>query len=134
MKFKIHVTTEDDATGEKAWWETYEEETDDPKRWGEGIIEYFNSSLRPHEKPRKFLGVEVIDDHSIKEHKWVKISAATQLERGRNFDRMECERCGVTGKRFGLQGSTTIDSKFRRVAFKRCDTSLEFIQKNGFPE
>jgi hypothetical protein len=113
--------------GEKALVkETYEKITGDPEQWSRDIIDWFNSTLRPHERKRIFVRCEVEGEVPPAEHKWAKVTAMTKANQyGMPYDAMQCERCGITGKRFGLGPHTKIDSKFRRAAFKRCDTSLK---------
>lgn len=109
--------------------ETYEKETDDPEQWSRDIITWFNATLRPHEKKREFVRCEVEGEIPPKNHKWFKVSAMTKsmiggARHGSPYDAMQCERCGVTGKRFGLAPHVRIDSKFKNKVFKRCDETL----------
>ena len=55
MKFKIHVKDE-----RLDWWEDYNEDTDNPQKWAEELVQKFNNSLRPMEKPRTLIDIEVI--------------------------------------------------------------------------
>lgn len=74
-------------------------------------VDYFNRTLKPHEKERKLVSVKdtVIDKTAIIPHNWIKISLVT--EKG-GYDKMKCTQCGATGKRYGLYG-VRIDSKFK---------------------
>lgn len=122
MKFKIHVTD-----GVEDWWEEYDKETVDADEWGRSIIDFFNSTLRPTEKPRSFLGSEVIDADNGKFHDWVKqLNGMSVPFRGSIVDIFKCSRCGMTGKRYGT-GDITPDSKFKAKVFRRCDTAKERI-------
>ncbi len=119
------------------WWkhpgedkeqdETYEKITADPEKWSREIIDWFNSTRRPHERERVFVRCLVAGEVPPAEHKWSKATAMTQMDArirsGSPFDRMQCERCGVTGKRYGLQQRVKIDSKFKLKVYQRCDTS-----------
>jgi hypothetical protein len=114
--------------------ETHEQITTDPEQWCEDIIAWFNSTLRPHETKREFVRCEVIGEVPPAEHRWVKHSAMTKImvggpRSGSNYDSMECGRCGVTGKRYGLKEYVKLDSKWRKAAFKRCDTSMKELGK-----
>lgn len=120
MKFKIHVTD-----GTEDWWEEYDKETVDPDEWGRSIIEFFNSTLRPGEKPRTFLGSEVIDADNGKFHNWEKrLDGMSRVFRGHVVDIFYCTRCGITGKRYGFGPEPKHDAKFRKKVFQRCDTAL----------
>ena len=98
-------------------------------------IDWFNSTLRPHETKRVFVRCEVIGEVPPAEHRWMKHSAMTKVvvggpHNGSNYDAMECERCGVTGKRYGLNEYVHLDSKWKKkVAFKRCDTAMRELGK-----
>lgn len=115
--------------------ETHEQITADPKQWCRDILDWFNSTLRPHERKRFFVRCEVIGEVPPAEHRWSKRSAMTKVmsggpRSGQNYDAMDCERCGVTGKRYGLQEYVHLDSKWKKkIAFKRCDTSMRELGK-----
>ena len=109
--------------------ETYERITNDPEKWSRDIIDWFNSTLRPHETKREFIRCEIHGEVPPAAHKWFKVTAITKTmmggpRHGAMFDAMQCERCGVTGKRFGIGRAVKLDSKFRKKEFKRCDTTL----------
>lgn len=109
--------------------ESYEKETDDPEQWSRDIIDWFNSTLRRGERKREFIRCEIEGEVPPAEHKWFKVTAMTKLSRyGTPYDAMHCERCGVTGKRFGIGSHVKLDSKFRRKAFKRCDTAVALLR------
>ena len=108
--------------------ETYEQRTMDPVQWSKDILAWFNSTLRPHETKRVFVRCEIEGDVPPAEHKWFKCTAMTKSfvggdRHGSMYDAMQCERCGVTGKRF--HGYVKLDSTWRKAAFKRCDTAME---------
>jgi hypothetical protein len=85
--------------------EGWEEEHDLPDGWPsvevQRLIDRFNATLRAHEIPRRLVRIVSQEPSKPKprEHKWEKTSLVT--ERG-GYDRMRCERCGATGKRYGL--------------------------------
>ena len=119
MKFKMQVKCD----GCEPWWEEYDKDTDDPQKWAEDIVAWFNSTCRPGEKPRTLLAVEIIDSTS-KHHKWVKHVKGMSIQfRGATCDIMYCSVCGITGKRYGLNNVIKRDSKFRKKAFDYCNTS-----------
>lgn len=124
MKFKLYWKHPGDG---RLVCETYEQETSDPEEWCRDIIKWFNDTLRPHETKRVFVRCEIIGEVPPAEHKWFKVTAMTQATTGQRhgqfYDAMKCERCGVTGKRFGLGTYVKLDSKWRRKAYRRCDTA-----------
>ncbi len=96
---------------------------------GRETIDWFNRTLRPHESKRELVRCEIEGEVPPAEHKWAKSSVMTQVmtgtaRHGANYDKMECERCHVTGKRYGLHSHVNLDSKFTLKAFRRCDTSM----------
>lgn len=128
MKFKIIVR---DVDGEDTWEEEYDENTQDPRAWAENVIKFFNSTLKPDwEKPRELVDVVVLDERDIK-HDWEKRTDGMSVNfRGNFVDLMRCRRCGITGKRYGISGRVKIDSKYRKKAFRRCDTALEELKRH----
>lgn len=90
----------------------------DAEAWGRKTLDAFNSSLRPHEKPRAFIRCALHGKSDV--HDWTKTSLVTQHTAQGTFDRMQCTACKITGKRFGLGGGVTIDSKYRKYKLKPC--------------
>lgn len=126
MRFKLYWKHPGEAD-DKAFCESYDELTTNPEKWSRDIIDWFNKGLRPGERKRIFVRCEVEGEVPPAEHKWAKATAMTQSDNrirgGSPYDRMECERCGVTGKRYGLHSHVRIDSKFKLKVYQRCDTS-----------
>lgn len=128
MKFRIKVCPVNDPAGE--WWEDYDEDISDPEEWAKATVERFNNTSRPGSCPRKLLAVEIMDAESIKDHKWDKdIQRMSVSDHLGNYDGMTCRRCRITGKRFGLQGVVTLDSKWRAKVYARCDTAKAHLDK-----
>ena len=118
------------AKDSSAIGETHEQLTTDPVQWSKDLLDWFNRTLRPHERKRVFVRCEIVGEVPPAEHRWVKHSAMTKVmsggpRHGQIYDAMECERCGVTGKRYGLGPAVKLDHKFKATAFKRCDTSMQ---------
>lgn len=98
--------------------EGWEEEFDVPNGWPsvevQRVIDRFNATLRPGELPRRL--VEILSQSKSPpkpiEHTWGKTSLVTEFGKGRSYDRMRCDRCGATGKRYGLgQDGVTLDPR-----------------------
>jgi|SRR5271157_554035 len=120
----IQHASEDDP----AWEESYDihdiRTLDKARVWAERLVQDFNNTLRPHEQLRKL--VDVIAEGVGTEgsaHDWEKTNAITRKDRLGIYDTMRCRKCGITGKRFGLNSHTTIDNKFRAKKYKTCHIS-----------
>lgn len=132
MKFKILVKNTADAD-DSAWWEHYEENTDNAQQWVEEVLQTFNDTLRPHEQHRTLLKVEVEGDSNDPFHTWEKSSVGMSSNfRGDIVDIFKCSKCGITGKRKNLSSVIKIDSKFRKKCFQDCGQAKQEIAK--YPE
>lgn len=131
----LHCHDEDGS-----WAEKYEEGDapstfkpgDDIEIWAHALLDRWNATLRPKDKPRVLDRVEVVDDGAPaeppKDHDWHKTNAATLSDRSGVYDRMRCERCGTTGKRFGLTNIKR-DAAFKARAFETCRGALALLAK-----
>jgi hypothetical protein len=115
---KIEVEVKD-VGGADTWIETYECDGD-PEKYARGIIDKFNNTLRPYEKPREFVDLKVVDDRKL--HDWGKTNLITVVKGGRSYDTMKCEVCGITGKRFGL-GTMGVkrDTRYKAEKYEYCN-------------
>ncbi len=127
MLFKIQLETDT----RDPWWEKYDKPIEDPRGWAKETIECFNSTLRPSEEPRELLDVQIIDAQSNKDHTWVKQNIMTIMRGSSSYDKVKCQVCGITGKRFGLSPSVRIDSKFMAKVYQRCDTAKVHLDKKA---
>lgn len=134
MNFRMQVTD-----GSQTWWEDFnypsvrsqQNAEDEANR----MIERFNATLRPYEKPRTLLSVAFGEGDSEEtkpmrvRHQWEKTNLITVKGRGGNYyDEMRCSNCGITGKRYGL-GGVTPDSQYKAKAFLSCDTAKALLAK-----
>lgn len=124
--FKIIMTVDHPGIRGKPWKETETVEADDVTdafRKAQDIIKRFNSTRVEGEKRRGLVSCEVqtgveAGDMRIP-HAWEKTNLVTIINTtGRMFDTAKCKHCGITARRYGLQGYT-IDKKFEGRYF--CD-------------
>lgn len=100
-------------------YEEIDTDTNDAAFDAKQLLHFFNRTRRPGDIRRTFHSVEVLDKHSIEKHDWRKTSLVTEAG---GYDRMKCERCGITGKRYGLgQHGVIRDKKYSAVKYCRCD-------------
>lgn len=121
------------GTTHEPWPEPYTKECTDPEQWARETIEQFNATLRPGERPRELVRVEI---HATGvnpiEHTWRKQNLITLSRGDLSYDLVKCERCGITGKRYGVgAGSIKRDSAFRSRVYLRCDTALAHFKKKA---
>ena len=129
MKFNV-ICRKLGSTNE--WTETYNKNITDPQDWAKKTMSNFNGNLRPHEQAREIVRVEILEDNNDSFHSWDKLTTGQSvLFRGDIVDLMRCSKCGVTGKRFGLNERIKLDSKFKGKAFERCDTAKAKIATNS---
>lgn len=70
-----------------------------------------------------------INESARQAHRWRKKNAATRRDRLGLYDVHECERCGVTGKRFGLSGTIKRDSIFRANVYGNCSFAFSRLRR-----
>lgn len=122
----------DDAS---AWSEDYSysyiETLGEAEQQARRFVDDFNASLRPGEKRRVFVRVEEIaEEVNLDErHEWRKTNLMTLASPHGRHDTMKCEVCGITGKRYGISESVTLDSQYRAKAFTHCDTARALLAK-----
>lgn len=130
-KFEMFWRRVDDATMEPVR-EVYERRCADVTEAAQGLIDHFNSTLRRYEKARVLVSARELDDQTMTEHVWIKATAMTQRGRhGKAFDKMHCQRCGLTGKRYGLSADISIDAPFNRTpGYKNCARASELLKSH----
>lgn len=129
MKFRMLVEHAD-GQGEP-WWEDYDKSNiPDPEAWCRRTVDTFNKTLRPKERARRLLTVEVLDANTDPEHRWEKQNAITQQDRlGSLYDTMKCAACGITGRLYGLRRGVVRDQRYRAKVYERCDTAQRHLHK-----
>ncbi|MBD7942500.1 hypothetical protein H9650_00040 [Psychrobacillus sp. Sa2BUA9] len=99
---------------EITWKEEYVIDGVNPFDWAKATIDNFNATLRADESPRELVGVTVLDESEKNtQHKWTKTNLLTIVRGSSVYDTMKCEKCGITGKRHGLDNRIMIDSKYK---------------------
>ena len=58
-------------------------------------------------------------------HWWQKTSLVTKGDRFGMYDVYECVRCGITGKRYGLNERIAVDSRFKAKRIRTCKEETE---------
>ncbi len=141
MNFKMRAKHDgdNDAAG---FWEEFDKPgvTDQAsaEAAAQGLIDFFNDTLREGERRRVLLKVvylgrngegnaRKLSSAQREEHDWHKQSLIT--ERG-GYDRMECSKCGITGRRYGF-GNVGIrrESAFKAKGFAYCDTARVLLAR-----
>lgn len=128
---KIKMAVKQLSTG-SIWFEEYEIDNDkDPVVFCTDLIQKFNSALRHGESPREFIGVEITEEETcvLHNHSWEKQNLVTVFRGTQSYDAMKCERCGITGKRYGLSAILR-DSKYKGKVYDKCETALAQLEKN----
>lgn len=111
--------------GELETWEESYVINDDPNCYANRLIDNYNATLRPGEKPRELVEVSISETmkKSKMPHEWIKQNIVTVIWRGVSYDIMRCAKCGITGKRFGLSGVILRDSKYKAKKYNNCDAT-----------
>ena len=105
---------------------------EDAQAWSKAIIERFNDTLRPHENPRELVGVEDLHDAESEKHVWRKTNLVTIMgEHFGHWDTMECENCGITGKRHGLgDHGVGRDPEFKAPGYASCRQAKVLLERS----
>lgn len=117
---KIKLTVKN--IGESDTWEETYITDENPEDYADRVINHFNSTLREGEKPRELIGVMVISDVKPQgNHVWSKKNLVTVHRNGVMYDIMVCEKCGITGKRYGLSGDVIRDRAYKAKKYNTCN-------------
>jgi hypothetical protein len=113
------------------WDEFYEVDTTEPAKWAKELVAQFNATRRPGEAERKLLALGIVRSapEGARAHDWEKSCLVTQCKGGLLFDTMHCKHCGITGRRYGLGGSVTIDRKYDKPVYRDCNTAFKKLHK-----
>jgi hypothetical protein len=128
MKIVVTIT---DNSSRNEWDEFYmlPDGVDDDTVWDimEKELTKFNTTLRSNESPRTIM--EINEDDSINEsycgiliqHEWRKTNLVTLMDGRSSYDTVACEKCGITGKRYGLGISGVHrDKKYQSIKYGTC--------------
>jgi len=91
--------------------------------YAEAIVRRFNNTLKPGELPSKVVDLyEDLDgaDDVYVLHCWRKVNLFTLADHSGMYDKYRCERCGITGKRFGLSDVVRRDKKYAAKKYENC--------------
>lgn len=91
---------------------------DQAQKWAEACLVRFNRTLRPHEKPRELVRVELLGEGA--EHNWEKTNSITILDHRLVYDTYRCSACGITGRRYGLSPSIVRDDTYSAPSYADC--------------
>lgn len=109
----------------EGWSEDYETDTiGEPVEIIGKLLNSFNATLRPNEKPRRL--IKIISSEAserkplIIPHSWEKQNLVTIIDRHGIYDKMKCKICGITGKRHGVGPHVAHDPKFDKPKYQSC--------------
>lgn len=84
--------------------------------WAQQTIEGFNQTLRQGEIAREVVGVRMDAGNAELAHEWRKTNLVTiDGGGGASYDTARCERCGATGRRYGLSEHIALDKRFKNL-------------------
>ena len=126
MKYEIEVSSTKSGQEHQHWTEDYDDRAvttqAEAEAKGKYWVDYYNSTLRSGEAPRKFISAKLSGGSEA--HTWDKRGLVTVCKGGLSYDTMRCTACGITGKRYGLgQGGVVIDKKFAKK-YPKCPGKL----------
>jgi hypothetical protein len=84
------------------------------------MIHAFNKTLREGEAPRTLVTAVLAGPTIGGQHEWRKASLVTESSNGKHYDRMECEACGITAKRYGFTNLVR-DKKYASIIYDTCN-------------
>ncbi len=110
------------TVGSDATWTEKYDCKGDPGRWAADLVSRFNAALRPGERPRELVAVRVLEDAPpAPDHIWRKENLTTIIDQvGPSYDVYRCERCGITGKRFGVGEGIRRDLRYGAKKYEKC--------------
>lgn len=129
MKFTVVVSYKET---EGRWSEDYDkpdiETLEEAEAWADETIARFNNTLRPHEKARKVIRVEMLGDSE--EHDWERTNPYTLISKHKgNYDAFRCSKCGITGRRYGLNTSISRDREFSADGYGSCLQATKLLTR-----
>lgn len=132
MRFRMVVKHKD---GGEPWNEDEDrleiESMDEAQVWAKETVDHFNATLRPYEKLRELISVEFLGDES-RHHDWEKTNLITiVLPNDDSYDTAQCMSCGITGKRWGLSQSVTLDKEFSAYGYQSCIQAKVLLERKA---
>lgn len=119
----------------ETWWEESETDMTDAEEAAQKLMDNFNKTCHPGENNRHILKVEVLDATlGTSKHKWKKTNLVTIMGCGilGGYDTMQCENCGITGRRYGLgQNGVTMDRRWKAKVYQDCRKAKKHMEKRG---
>lgn len=108
---------------------------DEIERWAYDLIQHYNGTLRPGERPRTLEGVTVEEttQENPTDHDWHKTNLVTVLDHRGAYDRLECSRCHITAKRFGL-AHVKIDPRYGAAGYRTCEGAVKLLARRRVKE
>jgi len=121
LKYKLTIC--DEINPSHQWDEIYtEDDVTDPEARGKEMIADYNEGIPRHGgERRKFIRAEIIDlNAKSTDHDWKKMSPVTVIKGNKTYDVYQCSKCGITGKRYGLNTTVKRDPKFKAPKYEKC--------------
>lgn len=88
----------------------------------ERLVQRFNATLRPNERPIRVSRVEHMRPDPAPPHVWEKSNLVTIMKGGKHYDTYKCSVCGATGKRFGFSEYVSPDRSWSQRRALNLDT------------
>ena len=144
MKFRLKtVEINSDGTERELEWESYDKpEVENPEAWAVETLKTFNKTLRPNEKARRLLRIEILDSRSEAEintdihaaveasgHDWEKTNLVTIKDRRGFYDAYQCKKCTITARRIGVMWPPVRDPKYRAAVYSNCAAARHQLEK-----
>lgn len=93
------------------------------------IDDVWNGHLRPGERHRTLIGVNILDNSVkpsavINEHDWEKTNLYTISDDSGMYDTYRCKKCGIKGKRYGMSNKITVCDPYNFPKYESCSGKM----------